>query len=262
MGSSKAIYETCTEYLRSGFQEARKTIKNMTEASHRSTGTVPLNRFMDPTADGALSTCTETNHDEEPLSTTDAGSTAAQCWRSVGTPKPLLFSIRPAQRSCASTAALREVFDVGLATVARVHRRAARAVAIIATRRRVVDCFKDCCLGCPLHDDRDAEEDVEARVGRTLAVAEDVTGSLKKRPSCAEGVGVVLALALAPPNSSLLVAERVRRWPLLLLPRGESPVCWIWIIVVVIDLFLLSCLASCSRPESRKGADSIEPTRG
>lgn len=185
--------------------------------THLSTGAVPLNRFIGSAAAGALSTCTETNHDEESLSTTAAGSTAAHCCRSPGTPKPRLFSIRPAQRSCrdldSAAVALSEVFlSEGLANVARVHRRAARAVAAMAARRTVVDCLMARCLGWPLHDGDGGEDDgVEPIVGRMLA--EQGAGSLKNRPCWADGVGVTLAFAPTPPpqSSSLLVAERVRR---------------------------------------------------
>lgn len=58
--------------------------------------------------------------------------------------------------------------------------------------------------------------------------------SLKNLPRWADGVGVMLCFEPLPHFScSLMVAERVRRWPLPVAFRGESTFPWIWIMALL-----------------------------
>lgn len=141
--------------------------------THRCKGAAPLNRLAG-SIDGVLSTWAETNHERVSFSTIDAGSTDAHWFRSPGILKFLSPWLRLAQRSRTSAAvvALREAARLELAVTTRVHRRTARAVATMATRRKAVaSCCNGCCLGLPLQDDGD-------RVG--AGVVEEAEGVASK----------------------------------------------------------------------------------
>lgn len=253
------------------------------EEAYLCRGAAPRNRFDRSTEDGARSTCTETSHDSESRPSSpppppccimnESGSTPAHCSRSGGTPSPRLLSMRSVQRFCcasspAAAAARTPPPGLAAAVAARVHRSTAETVAIMATRRTVVeDCFF-CCLGWPLLQEGDGEEAAgsEGRVlGAGLAgtAAAPAAGSWKNRPWEAEGGGVALFVLLLPPPppltpkiSSLLVAERLRRcWPLE--TRGERPLGVIMLLLAaavsaVSLVLLLVCLSRTSRSQKGK----------
>lgn len=81
------------------------------------------------------------------------------------------------------------------------------------------------------------------------ALEEEGEGSLKNRPCWVDGVGVVLLLL--PPlllvMSSLMVAERVRRWPFA--ARGDRPVDWImtWMTMMCRSSLEPYCWCCCCR---------------